>query len=63
MSQILFDAGLYPLFPADLDEMGDWHGHPLPRWLFPARLTPRPVPVRDAASGLKNNLNGGIINK
>ena len=39
VSQILFDAGLYPLFPADLDAMGDWHGHPLPRWLFPARLS------------------------
>ena len=39
VSALLVEAGLYPLFPADLDGMGDWHGHPLPRWLFSARLS------------------------
>ena len=39
VSALLYEAGLFPLFPADLDGVGDWHGHPLPRWLFPARLS------------------------
>jgi len=34
----LFESGLYPLFPADMDTFGSWHGHPLARWLFPRRL-------------------------
>lgn len=35
----LHAAGLFPLFPADLDDAGAWHGHPLARWLFPTRLS------------------------
>jgi len=35
----LHAAGLFPLFPADLDGAGLWHGHPLARWLFPTRLS------------------------
>ena len=35
----LHAAGLFPLFPADLDSAGPWHGHPLARWLFPSRLS------------------------
>ena len=35
----LHAAGLFPLFPADLDGTGQWHGHPLARWLFPTRLS------------------------
>ena len=35
VSALLYEAGLYPLFPADLDGLGDWHDRPLPRWLFP----------------------------
>lgn len=35
----LFESGLYPLFPADMDTFGSWHGHPLARWLFPRRLS------------------------
>lgn len=38
-SQILWDAEIFPLFPADLDTAGDWHGAPLADWLFPHRLT------------------------
>ncbi len=34
----LLGSGLYPLFPADMDTFGSWHGHPLARWLFPRRL-------------------------
>lgn len=37
-AQALFEAEIFPLFPADLDSMGDWHAYPLPRWLFPTRL-------------------------
>ena len=39
LAQTLLDAGLFPLFPADVDGFGQWHGVPLSRWLFPARLT------------------------
>ena len=35
----LHAAGLFPLFPADLDGAGPWHGRPLARWLFPTRLS------------------------
>ncbi len=38
-AQALHAAGLFPLFPADLDNAGPWHGHPLARWLFPTRLS------------------------
>ena len=34
----LYAAEIFPLFPADLDGSGPWHGHPLARWLFPQRL-------------------------
>ena len=39
IAQTLHAAGLFPLFPADLDGAGSWHGHPLARWLFPTRLS------------------------
>lgn len=39
VAQALFESGLYPLFPALLDEAGNWHDHPLARWLFPRRLS------------------------
>jgi len=39
VSAVLYASGLFPLFPADLDGMGEWHARPLPRWLFPARLS------------------------
>ncbi len=39
VAQVLYAAGLFPLFPADLDNAGLWHGHPLTRWLFPTRLS------------------------
>lgn len=35
----LHAVGIFPLFPADLDSAGPWHGHPLARWLFPTRLS------------------------
>ena len=38
-AQILWDAEIFPLFPADLDEAGLWHGAPLADWLFPPRLS------------------------
>jgi hypothetical protein len=38
VASALYAAGLYPLFPADLDSATPWHGHPLTRWLFPRRL-------------------------
>ncbi len=38
LARTLLDAGITPLFPHDLDAAGDWHGAPLARWLFPARL-------------------------
>ena len=37
-AQILHDAEIFPLFPADLDASGPWHGAPLTDWLFPHRL-------------------------
>ena len=39
VAQALHTAGLFPLFPADLDGGGAWHGHLLARWLFPTRLS------------------------
>lgn len=39
LAQTLLDAGLFPLFPADVDGFGAWHDVPLARWLFPARLS------------------------
>ena len=39
VAQALHAAGLFPLFPADLDGAGAWHGHLLARWLFPTRLS------------------------
>ena len=38
-AQLLWDAEIFPLFPADLDEAGPWHGAPLADWLFPPRLS------------------------
>ena len=35
----LYAAGLYPLFPADLDTAVPWHDSPLASWLFPRRLS------------------------
>ncbi len=35
----LYAAGIFPLFPADLDQSGPWHNAPLARWLFPHRLS------------------------
>ncbi len=38
-AEALYAAGLFPLFPADLDDAAIvWHGAPLSRWLFPRRL-------------------------
>lgn len=39
IAQILYDSGVFPLFPADIEGTDPWHGHPLPRWLFPQRLS------------------------
>lgn len=39
VAQALCAAAIFPLFPADLDGAGAWHGHPLARWLFPTRLS------------------------
>jgi len=39
VAQILWDAEIFPLFPADLDASGPWHGAPLADWLFPHRLS------------------------
>ena len=39
LAAVLYDAGLYPLFPADLDDAALWHDAPLTSWLFPRRLT------------------------
>jgi len=38
-AQALHAAAIYPLFPADIDQSGLWHGQPLTRWLFPTRLS------------------------
>ena len=38
LAQALVDAGIWPLFPGDLDRAGRWHGTPLAQWLFPRRL-------------------------
>ena len=38
-AESLYAAGIFPLFPADLDNSGPWQGHPLARWLFPTRLS------------------------
>ena len=35
----LYAAGLYPLFPNDLDAATLWHDVPLASWLFPRRLS------------------------
>lgn len=39
LAQTLYESGIFPLFPADLDQSGPWHGHPLARWLFPHSLS------------------------
>jgi len=39
LASALHAACLFPLFPADLDNAGPWHGQPLARWLFPTRLS------------------------
>lgn len=39
IAQALQDAGITPLFPSDLDAAGEWHGHPMSRWLFPHPLS------------------------
>ena len=38
-AQALSDAGIAPLFPADLDNADEWEGAPLGAWLFPHRLS------------------------
>ena len=38
LAEALYAAGIYPLFPADLDTAAPWHGAPLTHWLFPRRL-------------------------
>lgn len=39
LAEALYAAGIFPLFPADLDHAGSWHDQPLTRWLFPHRLS------------------------
>ena len=39
LAEALYAAGLYPLFPADLDAAALWHDAPLAHWLFPRRLS------------------------
>lgn len=39
VAQALQDADITPLFPGDLDSAGEWHDHPMARWLFPRRLS------------------------
>ncbi|MGI4788908.1 MAG: hypothetical protein ACRYFS_08655 [Janthinobacterium lividum] len=39
IAEALYAAGLYPLFPADIDTALPWHDAPLASWLFPRRLT------------------------
>jgi len=37
-ASVLHAAGIYPLFPSDLDAAALWHNAPLTSWLFPRRL-------------------------
>ena len=39
LAEALYAAGLYPLFPNDLDAVTLWHNSPLTSWLFPRRLS------------------------
>ena len=38
-AEALYEAGLYPLFPNDLDAVTLWHDAPLANWLFPRRVS------------------------
>lgn len=39
-AEVLYAAGLYPVFPADVDDAAAlWHEAPLADWLFPRRLS------------------------
>jgi hypothetical protein len=38
LASALLTAGIYPLFPGDLDAGAPWHDSPLAHWLFPRRL-------------------------
>ena len=39
LAEALYAAGLYPLFPNDLDAAALWHDVPLATWLFPRRVS------------------------
>jgi len=39
LAEALYAAGLYPLFPNDLDAATLWHDAPLASWLFPRRVS------------------------
>ena len=39
LAEALYAAGIYPLFPNDLDAAALWHDAPLASWLFPRRLS------------------------
>ncbi len=39
LAEALYAAGLYPLFPSDLDTAVPWHDASLANWLFPRRLS------------------------
>jgi len=39
LAEALYAAGLYPLFPNDLDTVVPWHDASLANWLFPRRLS------------------------
>ncbi len=38
-AEALYTAGIYPLFPNDLDAVTLWHDAPLANWLFPRRVS------------------------